>query len=267
MVEGVLYIARGDRYVEAAVQSARSLRRVTPAIPIAIATDGPAPAEFDEAIALTEADGYRAKILGMIASPFDRTLMLDVDTYVVGDISEVFRLLDAFDIAAAHAPNRVALPLDDVPDSFPELNTGVIALRRNECVQRFLRSWLDEYDRVVPLKPPSKDQPSFRRMLYVTAEVRLAVLPSEFNVRFWKAGYYNQPVRILHGWGDTDTYEKVAAVLNGPATSRRYRAVFIGRTLLGKGAQPLGRFPEKPERWQRRELRAKKGSPAEPTRG
>jgi hypothetical protein len=95
----------------------------------------------------------------------------------------------------------------------------------------------------------------------------LAVLPSEFNIRFWKAGYYNQPARILHGWGDTDTYEKVAAVLNGPATSRRYRGVFIGRTLLGKGAQPLGRFPEKPERWQRRELRAKKGSPAEPTRG
>ena len=106
MAEGVLYIARGDRYVEAAVQSAQSVRRVNPGIPIAIATDGPAPAEFDEAIALTEADGYRAKILGMIASPFDRTLMLDVDTYVVGEISEVFGILDAFDVAAAHAPQR-----------------------------------------------------------------------------------------------------------------------------------------------------------------
>src|SRR5262245_13975298 len=125
MVEGVLYIARGGKYVEAAVESARSVRRVTPGIPIAIATDGPAPAEFDEAIPIDEPDGHRAKIVGMIASPFERTLMLDVDTYAVSDLSELFRILDAFDVAAAHAPNRVVLPLDDVPDSFPELNTGV----------------------------------------------------------------------------------------------------------------------------------------------
>jgi hypothetical protein len=266
MVEGVLYVACGERYVEAAVQSARSVRRTTPAVPIAIATDSTAPAEFDETIVLAEADGFRAKILGAIASPFDRTLLLDADTYAVGDISEVFRILDAFDVAAAHAPNRVVLVLDDVPDSFPELNTGVIALRRSETVQRLLHTWLDEYDRLAPLNPPSKDQPSFRRALFMTTDVRLAVLPPEFNVRFWKAGYYNQPARILHGWGDTDTYEQVAAVLNEPATSRRYRAVFIGRTLLGKGGQPIGRFPEKPERWQRRELRGRKGSPAEPTR-
>ena len=267
MADGVLYVARGDRYLEAAVQSARSVRRVSPAVPIAIACDAPAPVEFDEAVALTEPDGYRAKILGLLASPFERTLLLDVDTYAVADVFEVLAVLDVFDVAAAHAPNRVALQLDDVPDSFPELNTGVIALRRTEAVQRFLHAWLDEYDRMLPLKPPSKDQPSFRRALYRTADVRLAVLPSEFNVRFWKAGYYNQPVRILHGWGDTATYEQVAAVLNDPVKNRRYRGVFIGRTLLDKSAEAAGRFPEKPERWQRKELRRGKGSPAEPTRG
>jgi hypothetical protein len=249
MVEGVLYTARGGKFVEAAVRSARSVRRVTSRVPIAIATDGPAPAEFDEAIPIDERDGYRAKILGVIASPFDRTLMLDVDTYAAADVSEAFRVLDAFDVAAAHAPKRVALPLDDVPDSFPELNTGVIALRRSECVQRLLQSWLAEYDRLVPLEPTSKDQPSFRRALYRATDVRLAVLPPEFNSRFWNAGYYNQPVRILHGWCGTETYERVAAVLNDPVTSSGYRGVFIRGALLGRQAEVVGRF-EKVRRWR-----------------
>src|SRR5262245_17260538 len=142
MSDGVLYVARGERYVEAAVQSAKSVRRVTPGVRIAIATDSPAPADFDDAIALSEPDSYRAKI----ASPVERTLLIDVDTYVAADVSEAFRILDAFDVAAAHDPNRASLPLDDVPDSFSELNTGVIAYRRTEQVERLLHAWLNEYD-------------------------------------------------------------------------------------------------------------------------
>jgi hypothetical protein len=244
MVEGVLYIARGGKYLEAALESARSVRQVTPGVPIAIATDGPAPAGFDEAIPIDEPDGYRAKIVGMIASPFERTLMLDVDTYAAADLSEVFRVLDAFDVAAAHAPKRVSLrvslPLDDVPDSFPELNTGVVAFRKNERVRQLLQGWLEEYDRLAWL-----DQPPFRRVLYKATNVRLAVLPPEFNLRFWKTGYYNQHVRILHGWAGRETYERVAAVLNEPATIRRYRGVFTDGALLDKQAEVVDRFPEK----------------------
>jgi hypothetical protein len=252
MSDGVLYVARGERYLKAAVQSAQSVRRVTPDVEIAIATDSPAPAAFDRAIALYEPDGYRAKILGMLASPFDRTLLIDVDSYVAADVSEAFRILDAFDIAAAHDPNRASLPLDDVPDSFAELNTGVIAYRRTEPVDRLLHAWLEEYDRLAPLAPTSYDQPSFRRALYRATDVRLAVLPPEFNTRFWKAGYYNQPVRILHGWGSTDTYEEVAALLNTRVKSRRYRAVIIGYALIDERAELVGRFPEKPARIRKR---------------
>jgi len=254
MADGVLYVARGDRYVEAAVESARSVSAVSPGLPIAIATDA-SPDGFDRTVPVAEPDGYRAKIVGMIASPFERTLMLDVDTYAARDVSELFRVLDAFDVAAAHAPNRVALRLDEVPDSFPELNTGVIAFRKTENVVRLLEAWLVEYDRLVHLEPTSKDQPAFRRVLYRAEDVRVAVLPPEFNARFWKAGYYNQPVRILHGWADAGTHEAVASVLNGPVKDRRYRGVFIGHALLNKQAEIVDRFPEKPERYRRKELR------------
>ena len=248
MADGVLYVARGERYVEAAVESARSVRTAMPAARIAIATDGPAPHGFDETIPLTEADGHRAKILGMIASPFRRTLFLDVDTHVALDVSELFRILDAFDVAAAHAPLRVTSPLDDVPETFPELNTGVIAFRRNESVERLLRTWLEEYGRLAHLNPVSKDQLAFRRAAYAATDVRLAVLPPEFNLRFWKAGYYNQRVRILHGWGDPDTYRTVAAALNDRVKSHRHRGFFTGDAVLDRHGAVAVRFPKKPKR-------------------
>lgn len=85
-VLGALYTLIGDRdvYVEAAARSARSLRRAMPDLPIAIATDrrtldGP----FDHYIQLREPDGFRAKILGLRQTPFEETVMLDVDTYIL----------------------------------------------------------------------------------------------------------------------------------------------------------------------------------------
>jgi Nucleotide-diphospho-sugar transferase len=247
MSDGVLYVACGRRYLEAAETSARSVRSVTPGISIAIATDEPAPTGFDAVVPLSEPDGYRAKVVGMLASPFERTLFLDADTYAAADVGELFRLLDAFDVAAAHAPNRVTLELDDVPDSFPELNTGVIAFRRTTAVERLLQAWLEEYDRLQPLHPRSEDQPAFRRALYAATDVRVAVLPTEFNVRFGMAGFYNQRARILHGPGDEDDYRAVAALLNDRVASWRHRGVFIGRTVLDERAREVGRFPKKPD--------------------
>jgi Nucleotide-diphospho-sugar transferase len=245
MAAGCLYVALGRPYLEAAQVSARSVRSVTPGIPIAVATDEPAPTGFDAVVALADTDGYRAKVLGMLASPFDRTLFLDADTYAAADVAELFHVLDTFDLAAAQAPNRVTLPLDDVPDAFPELNTGVVAFRRNAAVKRFLHTWLEEYDRLKPLRPPSQDQPAFRRALYTATDVRLTVLPTEFNVRFGMAGFYNQRVRILHGPGDEDDYRAVAALLNGRVASWRHRGVFIGQTLFDSRARIVGRFPKK----------------------
>jgi hypothetical protein len=250
VTDGVLYVALGPRYLEAARCSARSVRSVTPGVPvaIAIATGEPLPTGFDAVVSLAEADGYRAKILGTLASPFDRTLFLDADTYAAGDVGGLFQLLDAFDVAAAHAPNRVALPLDDVPDAFPELNTGVVAFRRSAVVEGFLRGWLEEYDRLKPLRPRSQDQPAFRRALYTASDIRFTALPTEFNVRFGMAGFYNQRARILHGPGDEDDYRAVAALLNDHARSWRHRGVFIGRTLFDEHARIVGRFPKKPDR-------------------
>jgi hypothetical protein len=200
-----------DTYVNAVIRSATSLRREMPDVSIAVVTDRTIDGPFDQHIPIEERDGFRAKIIGMQQTPFERTVFLDADTYVLADIGEVFELLSRFDMALAHAPIRVSLPLDDVPASFPEFNTGVIAYRNTPIVQRVLDDWLREYGALLPQRPPTQDQPSFRRVAYRTSELRIATLPSEFNRRFDLAGYFRGPIRVLHGWPPRQgTLESVA---------------------------------------------------------
>jgi hypothetical protein len=225
---GVLYVVAGSQtYADALITSAQSLRHVMPDIPIAVATAREITGPFDHRIPISETDGFRAKILGACQTPFDRTLLLDVDTYVLADLSDVFQLLDRFDMALAHAPVRVSMPLADVPSSFPEFNTGVIAYRRTDVVRIVLEDWLREYDNLSAFDPPSLDQPSFRRVAYRTAELQIATLVPEFNQRFLIAGFFNQPVRVLHGWAAEPGYRKVAEAMTTPA-EYRWTAVFTG---------------------------------------
>lgn len=239
-------MAIGEPYLEAATVSARSLRAVMPSLELAVASDLPVPAVFDRAIAIEERDGHRAKPVAMLKSPFSRTLFLDADTYVVADVSDAFRLLDRFDLAAAHAPNRVSLPLSDVPEALPELNTGVIAFRRNRRVRALLSAWLTEYDRL-PQDRPVKDQPAFRSAVYHARRVRVATLPPELNLRFLMGGYHNQSVRILHAWASLDTYRHVAELLNSRITVWHHSAAFVGGKLFAPPGIEVGDFSLEPD--------------------
>jgi hypothetical protein len=246
---GVLYVVVGDdSYSEAAARSARSLRHAMPEIPIAVATDRGRTMRtgVDHCIPINEVDGYRAKILGVQRTPFEQTVMLDVDTYILGDVSELFELLNRFDMALAHAPVGVSFPLDDVPAAFPEFNTGVIAYRRTGLVDTVLADWLHEYDALSPLKPSTMDQPSFRRVAYRTSELRIATLAPEYNQRFMVAGFVNQPARILHGWpdrwaGESD-YRKIADAIKTPLEAGDPCAVFAGRRVYNQHGKQVADF-------------------------
>jgi hypothetical protein len=241
---GVLYVVVGgrERYTEAAVRSAESLRRVMPGVSIAVASDRAIDGPFDQFIPLSEEDGFRAKIIGAAQTPFERTVILDVDTYVLTDFSDVFKLLDRFDVALAHAPNRLTLALDDVPVSFPEFNTGVIVYRRTDPVFALLSDWLREYDALSELDPPSKDQPAFRRAAYRASGLQIAALAPEFNLRFEMAGVINQPVRILHGWESEAGYRRVAEAMKTPPADWSYRAVFAGGRVYDRQGKRVSDF-------------------------
>ena len=141
--EGVLYVATNDAlFVDHAAVSARSVRRAAPTLERRLLTNLPVAPGGDstKSCRSSSGDGHLDKTRYLRELPFEKTLFLDADTYVGGGLEQIFELLERFDVAAAHAPNRS--PVDvGLPVSFPELNTGVLAIRRNRRTRRLLARW------------------------------------------------------------------------------------------------------------------------------
>lgn len=185
---GVLYIAAGKAYASAANAAARSVKALLPNLPVDIFTDSPdvlEPGLFDQ-VAVIDSPHRRSKVDYLPRTRFERTLYLDTDTRVVEDISDLFELLERFDIAMAHAHARnrrthVEQWRITLPQSFPQLNGGVILYRSDERVLEFLHSWSAAYHDA----GFSKDQTTLRELIW-DSDLRLYVLPPEYNVRYEK---------------------------------------------------------------------------------
>ncbi len=221
MSKGIIYIVAGQKYIDEACQSASSVKRYMPELPITIFSDHPVESKcFDNCIILENnyytknSYNFLDKVINIARSPYDYTLYLDSDTYICADISEMFDLLDIFDIAGSHSPGRISssscYQIQEVPESFAQLNAGVILFRKTFQVDDFLKNWLTLYKkdieffeslkktgRIENLKFP-QDQPSLRESLYKSS-LRIATLPPEYNCRFIFPFYVSREVKILHG--------------------------------------------------------------------
>jgi hypothetical protein len=207
---GILYLASGAASRAEALLSARSVKAVWPGIAIAIITDKPVEADcFDRVEILAAENDNLFKVRHLARSPFDRTVLLDSDTYCLQPFPEVFDLLDRFDLAAAHEAGRFAsqwqdgtevfIRAADIPDSFPEFNSGVMAFRRQANVRELFDRWLvlTEQARAASI-PYTQDQPAFRRALY-ESDLRVAVLPPEYNFRLICSGFARGAIKLIHG--------------------------------------------------------------------
>ena len=140
------------------------------------------------------------KIHGIRDSEFDRTLLLDADTWVVEPTPELFDVLDWFDIALAHAPWRQVYDVN-VPLAFPEHNGGVVAFKKSDELDRVIDRWEAAFlkdsvergeERRVGWFP---SQATLRKSLYESS-LRICTLPPEYN---WRGtGYVHHSVKIVH---------------------------------------------------------------------
>ncbi|MCS4047520.1 hypothetical protein GGQ04_002668 [Salinibacter ruber] len=220
--KGIIYVASGQAFIEEACSSAESVRRHMPDVPITLFThQRVSPPEIDDVIVdeRLEKGGNpkEGKIACLSRTPYDRTLFLDTDTYICEDISELFLLLDAFEVAAAHDPARLYYAGEShpstLPESFPELNTGVLLYKTDSpSVRALLRAWKERYG-TMGGGVPERDQLSFREVLF-ESDVRMTTLPSEYNCRFNFPMYLDGPAKVLHGRHDSLSYEEVAQILN-----------------------------------------------------
>lgn len=241
---GVIYVAIGRRFVPEARVSAASVRRFLPGVPIVLYTDQETePGDgFDEILRLPEPHPlpHINKLIAMAQSPFEKTLLLDTDTYVCGDISDLFALLDRFDVAMTQdrAVEETFPPGTGVPDAFVEFNQGVVAYRQSPAMREALQQSLLWVARLRPIY----DQPPLRVALF-HGGVRIATLPQEYNCRFASYASLNGVVRILHGRLPgrrmrAEDFERVARTLNRVTVPR---VVIVGAVLAMAERRLIGR--------------------------
>lgn len=210
MKSGYLYIATGEKFIAEAAFSAESLRRRNKKCHITLITDENISNNVFDTVLEFKPDVDKSlnrrqlsrlyKINGMLHTPYERTVFIDTDTFFCDDCSELFDLLDIYDIMVCHdfyEGNLVQLN-NKTFQAFPGLNTGVIAYRKNEIVDQLFYKWLDLYKTGVDRY--SGDQPAFMdALLYVST--KLLVLHSIYNFRFRQnLGIpQNKIVKIIHG--------------------------------------------------------------------
>jgi hypothetical protein len=220
--EGVIYSCSGEAYIAEALRSARSSLRHNhlPHLLFASGALDGAPELSVERFEPSE-NPYVDKIANIRRSPFERTLYLDTDTFVVDEMAPVLRLLDRFDMAVAYSAEGRG-PVDpEVPPAFFEFNTGVLAWRASDRMSAFLRSWEETYVAWLsgdPFPVPGKgsrggraDQLAFRRCAW-EHDVRLFVLAPEYNFRLGFPTTVAARVRLIHG--RHSDYEGLATRVN-----------------------------------------------------
>jgi len=185
---GVNYICTGAMFTKAGVNSARSVRKNSPNLLIDIYTDSPSeiPEGLFDMVHLIGDPHRRSKVDYMAKTRFDRSLYLDTDTRVVKDISNMFDVIDRFDLAIAHAPARNKKSNLEgwrcpIPDNFPQMNSGVMVYRRTPAVMEMLADWQAAFHTA----DFNKDQVTLRELLWLS-DLRIYILPPEYNVRYAK---------------------------------------------------------------------------------
>jgi hypothetical protein len=238
----VVYVATGERHIREAASSLSSLWRHHSGSAVTMYVDGASRPHLrswglplspdDEALEIldhpnpTYSWADKPLALCQVGRQQERILFLDTDTRICGSVTEIFQLLDSFDLAAAHAPIRLDSRQPDslsrrAPVAFPELNTGVIAFRSTTVVAELFERWRSMH--LGFLGSMSRrilgDQATFRVALF-ESKIRFTVLPPEYNCRVSFPSYVHGPVKIIHGRGpELEQVERQLMSL-GPASLR-----------------------------------------------
>jgi hypothetical protein len=204
MTLAILYINSHHKdgfYVREANESVKSFKKYLPNAKYYLYTDYSKPEEASEFDVIRKAEFYvpehlqdRVHLNGQMIVKHqamqemdeDAVLLLGADTYALKpEVAELPRILEQFDIAAAHAPVRINTELNnstipEVPVCFPELNCDIILYRNTVEVKTFLKEWAEAY--LADQFSHPHDQGTFRYLMYKSA-LRLATLPPEWNYR------------------------------------------------------------------------------------
>jgi hypothetical protein len=240
---GVFYVAAGQKYIDEAYNSAKSLKQINPSLKISLVCDREITERdlFEQIILVEEKvtcrnEGLLFKVKHLyLSSPYRKTLFVDTDTYFTADCADGFNLLNYFDLALVPAPVDTHYPKLDSGEKIQckPLNTGVILYNKNTTNDLFFRLWLDIYTQKLSLNSKLKesDQTSFVEAL-MQSKSRLYPLPPEWNARFCFINAFCEPVKILHGY--SSNIEKIAKAINQKPNSSRVWIPHLNKCIVFK---------------------------------
>ncbi len=215
---GVVIVATGSaKYIALAARAAASVRRVCPGLAVDFFTDAERDLAVFDRIHVLEDPWFRSKIDGLLGSRFERTLYMDADMLALADFSDIFDVLERFDVALVqdwfrNSPLHHTFWRKELPPAFPQFNGGLIAVRRNAATTAFLQDW----KAAVKATDTGRDQISLRELLW-ESDLRIATLPEEYNLLLisdigrWTSDF--PAPRIIHSPNfhrDYDRYAKAA---------------------------------------------------------
>ncbi|WP_370089231.1 putative nucleotide-diphospho-sugar transferase [Ekhidna sp.] len=231
--QGYLYIATGQKYIDEAVISAESLKRLDPHANTCLITDSFYEHEvFDQVIVHdtnTVFDQWKSalllKIYGLLLSPFEKTLFVDSDTYFFDPCTELFDMLDYHDLLIGHDYSDDSELMIDGKclANYTPYNTGVMAIRINETMKGVISDWHDTYKK--KFQEYWSDQPALMDVL-LRKPVKMYFLHTIYNFRHLvNIGILaGQKVKILHARGSREDFQLLEKKLNHSTDQRAWIA-------------------------------------------
>lgn len=225
---GFVYVGTGAVYFHESAEAARYLRAANPTARVCMITDKLHGEKFWDEIVLVEKPSYtfRDKLL-MSLCPYERFVYLDCDTYVAGDLSEMFELLAHYDVIGHQLFEGHDYRIPEVPDAFPEFNGGVFGFRRSPGVESFFARWLAIYLAYAARNTGGfydytnvGDQKGFRIALYESG-LRHSVLGPEYDFIVQHVQFACAEVKIFHGRTFADM-QRIARIVNARLGQRAW---------------------------------------------
>lgn len=199
---GVIYVVYGDKAEKALERSMASVQKHNPSLPIKVVRFPPSTDRLR---------GHQHKSSALQHSPFAQTLLLDVDTVVMGPLDFGFERAAVHGMACCinEAPWARRCVGSGVHPQAVEYNSGVLffsraaepVLKRWEALAATLDSRMIHSSWGYVAYQPYSDQASFARAIQ-DMDITPFVLPHNWNFRpLWHRTFYG-PLRIWHSYAD-----------------------------------------------------------------
>ena len=188
--KGFLYIAFGESFTRESLMSIKSLKRYNDE-PVALYTDQEPTPDFEGLVDVygkIEPQHIRAKVDFVGMTPFKKTVYLDSDTLIKRNISDMFDVLDRFDVGLVHDYARKRLKYsklipeyERIPYAFSEFNGGLMAYNASNETREFLDKWKSYFYKYYK-QTNCWDQVSLRVSLWESS-AKIHTFPFEYNIR------------------------------------------------------------------------------------